>query len=130
MDPAGSMDPKDPMDRSTLAAAHCRPLDADARLAGAKLAERLRVLPQWQSQADAIVRRYAFDDYHRTMAFVNAVAQIAHAEDHHPEMTVAYDRCTVLYSTHSAGGVTDNDLICAAKVDAVYARLEPARAGE
>lgn len=116
-------------DADTLAAAHCRPLGADARLAGAKLAERLRALPQWHVQGEAIVRRYAFDDYHRTMAFVNALAEVAHAEDHHPEMTVAYDRCTVLYATHSAGGVTDNDLICAAKADAIYARLEPARAG-
>lgn len=116
-------------DAGTLAAAHCRPLGADARLAGAKLAERLRALPQWQAQGEAIVRRYAFDDYHRTMAFVNAVAEVAHAEDHHPEMAVGYDRCTVLYATHSAGGVTDNDLICAAKADAIYARLEPARAG-
>lgn len=121
------------MDRARLAAAHCRPLGAAARLAGPSLADRLRVLPDWQALAqegdDAIVRRYVFDDYHRTMAFVNAVADMAHAEDHHPEMAVAYDRCTVLYSTHSAGGVTENDLICAARADAIYARLEPARAG-
>lgn len=118
------------LDHAALAAAHCRPLDADARLAGAKLAERLRVLPAWQVQGDAIVRRYAFDDYRRTIAFVNAVADMADAEDHHPELAVAWGRCTVLYATHSAGGITDNDLICAAKADAIYTRLEPARAGE
>lgn len=116
-------------DRATLAAAHCRPLGADGRLAGATLAERLRVLPGWQEQGDAIVRRYVFADYHRTMAFVNAVADMANAEDHHPEMTVAYDHCTVLFATHSAGGVTDNDLICAAKADAIHARLQSARTG-
>ncbi len=117
-----------PAAHAALAAAHCRPLGADARLAGAKLAGRLRDLPDWHARDDAIVRRYAFDDYGRTMAFVNAVADMANAEDHHPEMTVAWGHCTVLYSTHSAGGVTDNDLICAAKSDAIYARLEPVRA--
>ena len=113
-------------DAGILAAAHCVPLGAAARLAGARLAERLRALPLWQVQGDAIVRRYAFDYFHRTMAFVNAVADVAHAEDHHPEMTVAYGCCTLQYATHSAGGVTDNDLICAAKADAIYARLPPA----
>jgi len=51
------------------------------------------------------------------MAFVNAVASIAHREDHHPDLAVHYDRCVVAWSTHSAGGVTLNDGICAAKTD-------------
>jgi 4a-hydroxytetrahydrobiopterin dehydratase len=55
------------------------------------------------------------------MAFVNAVASIAHREDHHPDLSVHYDRCVVAWSTHSAGGVTLNDLICAARTDAVAA---------
>jgi len=58
-----------------------------------------------------------FDDYFKTMAFVNAVAWIAHREDHHPDMEVGYNRCTVRYSTHAVGGLSENDFICAAKVD-------------
>jgi 4a-hydroxytetrahydrobiopterin dehydratase len=53
------------------------------------------------------------------MAFVNAVAWIAHGEDHHPDLSVHYNRCVVRYSTHAVGGLTDNDFICAAKVNAL-----------
>ena len=60
---------------------------------------------------------FEFDDYFKTMAFVNGVAWIAHREDHHPDMEVGYNRCTVRYSTHAVGGLSENDFICAAKVD-------------
>jgi 4a-hydroxytetrahydrobiopterin dehydratase len=66
---------------------------------------------------DAIRKTFRFDDYHRTLAFVNAVAWIAHREDHHPDLEVGYNRCTVRYSTHDVGGLSENDFICAAKVD-------------
>jgi 4a-hydroxytetrahydrobiopterin dehydratase len=55
------------------------------------------------------------------MAFVNALAWIAHTEDHHPDLGVHYDRVVVRWSSHDAGGLTDNDLLCAAKVDALIA---------
>ena len=70
---------------------------------------------------DRIEKTFRFADYYRTMAFVNAVASIAHREDHHPDLAVHYDRCVVAWSTHSAGGVTLNDCICAAKTDAAIA---------
>ncbi|MEK9775122.1 MAG: 4a-hydroxytetrahydrobiopterin dehydratase [Quisquiliibacterium sp.] len=66
-------------------------------------------------------RRFGFANYQGTMAFVNAVAGLADREDHHPEMLVGYNRCTVSWSTHSVGGVSINDFICAAKTDAIYA---------
>ncbi|MCP5152401.1 MAG: 4a-hydroxytetrahydrobiopterin dehydratase [Ectothiorhodospiraceae bacterium] len=69
----------------------------------------------------AIERELRFDDFHRVMAFVNALAWIAHREDHHPDLVVGYGRCTVRFQTHSAGGLTDNDFICAAKVDRLTA---------
>jgi 4a-hydroxytetrahydrobiopterin dehydratase len=69
----------------------------------------------------AIRRVFEFDDYHRTMAFVNAAAWIAHVEDHHPDMEVGYNRCAVLFSTHSVGGLSENDFICAAKIDGLLA---------
>ena len=65
----------------------------------------------------AIRRCFEFTDFYATIAFVNAVAWIAHREDHHPDMKVGYRRCKVRYSTHVAGGLTENDFICAAKVN-------------
>jgi len=75
----------------------------------------------WKQQDGQIAKTYHFKDYHHTMAFVNAVAWVAHREDHHPDMEVGYNRCTVRYSTHSVGGLSENDFICAAKIDALGA---------
>ena len=70
-----------------------------------------------------IVKTYAFKDYHETLAFINAIACLIHAEDHHPELVVTYNRCVVKFDTHSVdagrGGLSINDFICAAKVDAI-----------
>ncbi len=75
--------------------------------------------PGWQQQGGTIVKTFSFQDYHRTIAFVNAVAWIAHRQDHHPELVVGYNTCRVEYTTHSAGGLSDKDLVCAALVDAL-----------
>ena len=88
-------------------------MDAD------RIAQHLGQAPGWTLVDGAIQKRYDFADYHRTMAFVNAVAWVAHVEDHHPELAVSYNRCTVRFNTHSVGGISINDLICAAKVDAL-----------
>ncbi|UCF68362.1 MAG: 4a-hydroxytetrahydrobiopterin dehydratase [Acidobacteriota bacterium] len=69
----------------------------------------------------ALRREIRFSDYLRTMAFVNAVAWIAHSEDHHPDLEVGYNRCLIRYATHSIGGLSENDFICAAKIDALLA---------
>lgn len=66
-------------------------------------------------------RIFTFADFHRTMAFVNAVAWVAHEQDHHPDMQVSYNRCTLTWATHSVGGLSVNDFICAARVDALLA---------
>ena len=68
-----------------------------------------------------IRKEFRFPDYFRTMAFVNAVASIAHREDHHPDLEVHYDRCVVHYSTHDVGGLSLNDVICAARVEDIRA---------
>ncbi len=75
--------------------------------------------PGWQLHAGALEKTYRFANYHETMAFVNAVAFIAHAQDHHPDLSVHYDRCVVRFSTHDVGGLSENDFICAAKADAL-----------
>lgn len=106
----------------SLALAAMRCTTGAPRLQEAELAELLAALPGWSRAGARIEQTFRFPDYFRTMAFVNAVASIAHREDHHPDLHVHYDRCTVAWSTHSAGGVTLNDCICAAKVDALAVR--------
>ena len=96
---------------------HCTP--GAPRLSDAQLQEHLASLPGWARAGERIEKTFRFADYFETIAFVNAVASIAHDEDHHPDLGVHYNRCEVAWSTHSAGGVTLNDCICAAKVDAL-----------
>ena len=66
-----------------------------------------------------ISRTCTFKNYYQTMAFVNAQAWIVHAEDHHPDLEVGYNRCRIRFSTHSTGGLSENDFICSAKIDAL-----------
>lgn len=89
----------------------------DQRLHNSELEGLVSLLDGWQVQGQVLQRSYSFTDYHATMAFVNAVAWIAHRGDHHPDLQVGYNRCHVQWSTHSAGGLTLKDLICAAQVD-------------
>lgn len=73
----------------------------------------------WQLANDKtlIRRNFKFKNYYETIAFVNVVAMIAHQQDHHPELQVSYNRCSVQYNTHSVGGLSEFDFICAAKID-------------
>jgi 4a-hydroxytetrahydrobiopterin dehydratase len=104
---------------TNLAQQHCQPLEGQAPMSADEVAARLAQAPGWTFVDGAVQKRYDFADYHRTMAFVNAVAWVAHSEDHHPDMAVSYNRCTVRFSTHSVGGISINDFICAAKLDAL-----------
>ena len=80
----------------------------------------LQQLDDWQ-QYDRLIRKtYRFKDYYQTMAFVNAVAWLSHREDHHPELSVSYKECQVEYTTHIIHGLSENDFICAAKVEALF----------
>ncbi|GGY20539.1 4a-hydroxytetrahydrobiopterin dehydratase [Paludibacterium paludis] len=78
-------------------------------------------LPGWQIEGIELSKWFHFGNYHETMAFVNALAWIAHREDHHPDLSVHYNRVHVRFSTHDAGGLTLNDFICAAKAEALMA---------
>ncbi len=84
--------------------------------------------PEWTLREDGkeIERTFKFKNYYQTIAFVNGVAWMTHIEDHHPDMEVGYNRCKVRYSTHAIGGLSENDFICAAKVDALLAEPETA----
>ena len=85
------------------------------------VAKRLKSLNGWALVGGEIRKTYAFDNYYETMAFVNAVAWIAHRADHHPDLEVGYNKCTVRYSTHSVGGLSESDFDSAAKVEALGA---------
>ncbi len=101
---------------------HCTPIaKGSAPLDERGVQELFAQLHDWQLADDykAISRAFRFADFHHTMAFVNALAWVAHQQDHHPDLEVGYNRCTVHYSTHAAQGLTRNDFICAARIDAL-----------
>jgi 4a-hydroxytetrahydrobiopterin dehydratase len=98
-----------------LAARHCK--SGAAKLGGDALAVHLSALPGWSRRGEQIEKSYRFGNFHETIGFVNALAWIANREDHHPDLAVSFDRCVVAWSTHDAGGITDNDAICAARTD-------------
>ena len=101
----------------------CQPMPAGTPpLDATRAAELMSGLAAgWRIAEDgrSIRRAFSFADFYETMAFVNAVAWIANAEDHHPDLEVGYDYCRMTFSTHSVGGLSENDFICAAKVDAL-----------
>ena len=102
---------------AALASGHCRA--GAPRLGDDALAANLAVLDGWTHAGGRLEKTYRFADFHATIGFVNALAWIANSEDHHPDLAVSYDRCTVAWSTHDAGGITDNDVVCAARTDAL-----------
>ena len=102
-----------------LAQQHCRPLEGQPPMSNEQIEQHLAQAPGWLLAGDAIERRYSFGNFHHTMAFVNALAWVAHAEDHHPDLHVSYSSCVVRFNTHSVGGISINDFICAAKLDAL-----------
>lgn len=103
-----------------LADMHCAPGGQATKLADHEIDQHLQSLNGWAREGNEIRKTFSFKNYHETMAFVNASAWVSHREDHHPDMSVHYNRCVVAYSTHDAGGITLNDLICAAKLDALF----------
>lgn len=90
-------------------------------MAADAITQHLAQAPGWTLNRGAIEKTYRFADYHRTIAFVNALAWVANAEDHHPDLQVSYGQCTVRFNTHSVNGISINDFICAAKLDALLA---------
>lgn len=100
----------------------CRDLpQGTSALLVTEIARYLAELPGWSLEGDAkrIAKTYEFTNFHETMEFVNALAWVVHKEDHHPDLEVSYKRCKVVFWTHTVGGVSENDLICAAKIDAL-----------
>lgn len=110
------------MNLTDLAALHCNPRKGIEHLvSAAQRDEMLRALPGWNVIADGkeIAKDFRFADFHRTMGFANALAYMANREDHHPDLEIGYGHCRVRWSTHDVGGLSLNDFICAAKVEAL-----------
>ena len=94
-------------------------------LSATAIVSALAKLEGWQLTGDgatvAIEKTYRFANYYETISFVNALAFIANAHDHHPDLSVHYNRCAVRFNTHDVGGISTTDFECAAKVDALLA---------
>jgi 4a-hydroxytetrahydrobiopterin dehydratase len=103
-----------------LVAKKCKPCeDGVTAMSAAAITRMLGQLPGWVYSDGVISKTFSFPNYWQTMAFVNATAWISHREDHHPDLSVGYNKCRVDYSTHAINGISENDFICAAKVDAL-----------
>lgn len=110
------------MTQDELAAQHCQPRKgAGHALDAARVRDLLESLPEWQAAGDgkSIAKTFRFRDFHETLGFVNAIGWMANREDHHPDLEVGYNRCVVHWSTHDVGGLSMNDFICAARVEAI-----------
>ncbi len=109
-----------------LSERHCKPCEGGVPALSLEAAKRAlqQLSSDWRLIEDgkAIRREFAFQDFYRTMSFVNALAHVANIEDHHPDLELGYNYCRVRYSTHAIGGLSDNDLICAAKIDQIPTR--------
>jgi 4a-hydroxytetrahydrobiopterin dehydratase len=104
---------------------HSAPAGSRRALPPTAVVTQLTQLNGWALDGDgaqlAIQKTYHFANYHETMAFVNAVAFIAHTQDHHPDLSVHYNRCVVRLNTHEVGGLSSTDFDCAARFDALLA---------
>jgi len=83
-----------------------------------QIVQRLKDLPEWKRRGGAISRSYKFSTFIAAMAFVNHVADLAEAMDHHPDILIRYNRVKLSLSTHSAGGLTALDFTLAGRIDA------------
>lgn len=106
-----------------LSAKSCVPCEGGTvPLTESQSKELLADLKDWQLNVEftSISREFEFKNYYKTMAFVNAMAWVAHKEGHHPDLYVTFNTCVVTFTTHSINGLSENDFICAAKVSKIF----------
>jgi 4a-hydroxytetrahydrobiopterin dehydratase len=109
---------ENPLTPQELSQKKCKPCEGGTKPLNAVMVKGyLSQLPGWELVKDEIVKDFQFKDFYKTIAFVNAVAWIAHQEDHHPDLEVGYKTCKVRYVTHAIDGLSENDFICAAKIE-------------
>jgi 4a-hydroxytetrahydrobiopterin dehydratase len=109
------------MNVAHLSALTPKPQHAESAFTETQIAEHLSHLSGWKFAESKISKTYSFKNYYEAIAFVNVVAAISHATDHHPDLSVYYNRCVVAYNTHDVeqgkGGISINDFICAARIE-------------
>lgn len=106
------------MSANELIGRRCKPCEGGTEPLTPEAADALLAqLDGWVREGDEIRKTFGFKNYYQTMAFVNAAAYVSHQEDHHPDLLVSYKTCGVTYTTHAIGGLSENDFICAAKLD-------------
>jgi 4a-hydroxytetrahydrobiopterin dehydratase len=88
------------------------------RLTEAEIDERLPGLRGWEREGPSLRKEYGYGDFKASIAFVNRVADLANAADHHPDITIKYDRVTLTLTSHDSGGLTERDFKLAAAIDA------------
>src|SRR5687768_13377309 len=90
-------------------------------LSPSEIQDLLTQVSNWMldSSSKKIIREFYFKNYYHTMAFVNRIAWLSHQENHHPSLTVDFNKCVVQYSTHALNGLSENDFICASKINAL-----------
>ena len=104
-----------------LVAKKCKPCEGGIDpLKDNEARKLLATLPDWELKGNIIAKTYSFKNYYQTMAFVNAVAWVSHQENHHPDLNVGFRECRVEYTTHAINGLSENDFICAAKVEQLF----------
>lgn len=109
------------MSEGSLTQRRCAPCEGGVPPLSAETVQQLlKQLDGWQVIQGVLCKTFKFKNYYESTAFVNATAWISHREDHHPDITLGYNKCTVSYITHAIGGLSDNDFICAAKIDALF----------
>jgi 4a-hydroxytetrahydrobiopterin dehydratase len=104
-----------------LTSRKCKPCERGIAPLKCEEAENLlKDLEGWTLGDGKLTKQYSFKNHYETLAFVNAAAWISHREDHHPDMMVGYNTCRVSYKTHAIDGLSENDFICAAKLDTLF----------
>ena len=88
-------------------------------LSSGEIAERLAKAPGWHLQGKEITKPFRFPSFKAALVFVNKVGDIAEAADHHPDITINYNRVTLVLTTHAAGGLTERDFALAAEIETV-----------
>ena len=106
---------------SDLREKSCKGCEAGSALSPTQAGLLLSALDGWKRTGKVISKTFNFKNYYETMAFVNALAFVSHRENHHPDLLVGYNKCEVRYTSHDAGGLSENDFICAAKADGLLA---------
>ena len=111
----------------SLAYSKTEPQHAHSAFTLADIHAHLAVVPDWRYAEGRVVKSFHFKNYYETIAFVNIVAAISHVTDHHPDLVVHYSRCDVAYHTHDVehgtGGISNNDFICAARIEVAHKLL-------